>query len=423
MNIYAMAREGVREMLGAAIREAKTEMRRITIEGLKVMANGSAQNINLTITPFDKPAAMRGLMMVLFEDVATSSVEAEDTKCKSRSTSRLKAINVELEKELQYTKEHLQTIIEEMETSQEELKSANEELQSTNEELQSTNEEMVTSKEELQSLNEELTTLNTELQSKNEELSETGDDLKNLLDSTQVATLFLDNSLKIKRFTPHVTKIISLIQSDMGRPITDIVSNLQYNDLVKDVNEVLETLVSKETQVQTRDGGSYQLHIVPYRTVDNIIDGVVITFADVTDFRKMAERMTERTEYAEAIIRTVREPLLVLNSEMKIMSANPSFYRMFHVAPEETEGQTLYSLGNEQWNIPVMRELLEKILPQNTEIEGFLMEHEFPIIGKRRMLINARRIVQEGSLKELILLAVEDITDLKEQSQISIGGG
>jgi two-component system CheB/CheR fusion protein len=423
LNIYAMAREGVREVLGVAIREAKTEKRKVTIEGLKVMGNGSSQNINLVITPFDKPEAMRGLMMVLFEDVAKPSIEAGDTNCKSRSTSRLKVINEELEKELQYTKENLQTIIEEMETSQEELKSANEELQSTNEELQSTNEEMVTSKEELQSLNEELITLNAELQSKNEALSETSDDLKNLLDSTQIATLFLDNNLKIKRFTPYVTKIISLIQSDMGRPITDIVSNLQYDDLVKDVNEVLETLVSKETQVQTRDGGSYRLHIVPYRTVDNAIDGVVITFTDVTDFRKMAEGMTERTLYAEAIIRTVREPLVVLDSEMKIVSANPSFYRMFHVAPEETEGQTLYSLGNGQWNIPAMRQLLEKILPQDTQIEGFLMEHEFPIIGKRRMLLNARRIAQEGSSKELILLAIEDITDQKEQSQISIGGG
>ena len=423
MNIYAMAREGVREVLGVAIREAKTEKRKVTIEGLKVMANGSSQNINLVITPFDKPEAMRGLMMVLFEDVAKPSIEAGDTNCKSRSTSRLKVINEELEKELQHTKEHLQTIIEEMETSQEELKSANEELQSTNEELQSTNEEMVTSKEELQSLNEELITLNAELQSKNGALSETSDDLKNLLDSTQIATLFLDNNLKIKRFTPYVTKIISLIQSDMGRPITDIVSNLQYDDLVTDVNEVLETLVSKETQVQTRDGGSYRLHIVPYRTVDNAIDGVVITFTDVTDFRKMAEGMTLRTLYAEAIIRTVREPLVVLDSEMKIVSANPSFYRMFHVASEETEGQTLYSLGNGQWNIPVMRQLLEKILPQDTEIEGFLTEHEFPIIGKRRMLLNARRIAQEGSSKELILLAIEDITDQKEQSQISIGGG
>jgi two-component system CheB/CheR fusion protein len=289
---------------------------------------------------------MHGLMMVLFEDVAAPTVVAGPASGKSRSTSRLRIIKEELEKELQYTNERLQTVIEEMETSQEELKSANEELQSTNEELQSTNEEMVTSKEELQSLNEELTTLNAELQSKNDDLTETSDDLKNLLNSTQVATLFLDNNLKIKRFTPYATKIVSLIQSDMGRPITDIVSNLQYNNLATDVNEVLKTLVSREIQVQTKDGSWYLMKIVPYRTTDNVIDGVVITFSDITDFKRMEESLAERAEYAEAIIRMVREPLVVLNGGLKIVSANPSFYRTFQVTPEETEGQSLYNLGD-----------------------------------------------------------------------------
>jgi two-component system CheB/CheR fusion protein len=238
--------------------------------------------------------------------------------------------------------------------------------------------------------------------------------LKNLLNSTQIATLFLDNNLKIKRFTPYATKIVSLIQSDMGRPITDIVSNLQYNNLATDVNEVLKTLVSKEIQVQTTDGSWYLMKIVPYRTTDNVIDGVVITFADITDFKRMEERLAERAEYAEAIIRMVREPLVVLNGGLKIVSANPSFYRTFQVTPEETDGQTLYNLGNGQLNIPALRKLLEEMLPKNTQIEGYLMEHEFPIIGKRRMLLNARRIAQEGSRKELILLAIEDITNRKE---------
>ena len=309
MNIYAMAREGLRADLGVAIRRAKAEKRKVTIDGLRVETNGSGQTINLTVTPFDKPDVMRGLMMILFEDVAAPADLAVPSSGKSRSTSRQKVIQEELEKELQYTKEHLQTVIEEMETSQEELKSANEELQSTNEELQSTNEEMVTSKEELQSLNEELTTLNAELQSKNEELSETGDDLKNLLNSTQVATLFLDNNLKIKRFTPYATKIVSLIQSDIGRPITDIVSDLQYGNLAKDAKEVLKTLVSKEAQVQTMGGSWYLMRIVPYRTTENVIDGVVITFSDITDLKRLEESLAERAEYAEGIIRTVREPL------------------------------------------------------------------------------------------------------------------
>ena len=148
----------------------------------------------------------------------------------------------------------------------------------------------------------------------------------------------------------------------------------------------------------------------------------MITFSDITDFKRMGAKTAARAEYAECIIRTVRESLVVLNGGLKIVSANPSFYRTFHITPQETEGQTLYELGNGQWNIPALRQLLEELLPKNTKIEGFLMEHEFPIIGKRRMLLNARRIDQKGSRKELILLAIEDITDPKEQSQISIVG-
>ncbi len=416
VNIYAMAREGLRMELGIAIRKAMTERTKVTIKGLRVRTNGATQMVNLTVSPFEEPESMRGLMMVLFEDVETPAEEVLPSKKKSKPVSGLEAINAELEKELLYLKERLQTTVEEMETSQEELKSANEEMQSTNEELQSTNEEMVTSKEELQSLNEELTTLNAELQSKNEELSEVNNDMKNLLNSTQVPTIFLDNDLKIKRFTPYMTKIASLIQSDVGRPITDIVLNLEYKDLVKDVNEVLQTLVFKETQVQTKGGDWYLMRIIPYRTSENLIDGVVITFSDITELKTVTARLTERTEYAEGVIRTVREPLIVLNGELKIASANPSFYRAFQVTPQETEKEFIYDLGNRQWDIPALRKLLEEILPKNAHIEDFLVEHDFPKIGRKKMLLNARKIVHEEPQRQLILLAMEDITDRKEQS-------
>ena len=416
LNIYAMTREGLRLELGILIRKAMTEKMKTTSKGLRVKTNGSEQLVNITVSPLEEPEMMRGLMMVQFEDVEMPAIEAQSTKKKSRSASRLEAINSELEKELQSTKEHLQTIVEEMETSQEELKSTNEELQSTNEELQSTNEEMITSKEELQSLNEELTTLNAELQSKNDELSEVNNDMKNLLDSMQVPTIFLDNNLLIKRFTPYATKIANLIQSDVGRPITDIVSNLGYDGLVKDVKEVLQTLVFKVIQVQTRDGAWYLMRIIPYRTANNVIDGVVITFSEITDFKKMQELMAEHTVYAEGIIRTVREPLVVLNSNLRVVSANPSFYRTFEVTPQEIEGQLLYDLGNRQWDIPALRQLLEEILPKNTQVEDFLMEHEFPRIGRKRMLLNARRIEQEEGHKQMILLAIEDITNRNDES-------
>ena len=416
MNIYAMAREGLRLELGILIRKAMTEKMKTTSKGLMVKTNGSEQLVNITVSPLEEPEVMRGLMMVQFEDVETPALEAQSSKKKSKSASRLEAINRELENELNSTKERLQTIVEEMETSQEELKSANEELQSINEELQSTNEEMITSKEELQSLNEELTTLNAELQSKNEELSEVNNDMKNLLDSTQIPTIFLDNNLKIRRFTPYATKIANLIQSDVGRPITDIVSNLGYEDLVRDVKDVLQTLVFKEIEVQTRDGAWYLMRIIPYRTANNVIDGVAITFADITDFKKMQELMAERTEYAEGIVRTVREPLLMLNDDLRVVSANPSFYRTFEVTSQEIEGQLLYDLGNRQWDIPALRQLLEEILPKNTQVEDFLVEHEFPRIGRKRMLLNARRIEREKGHKQLILLAIEDATNRKDRS-------
>jgi two-component system, chemotaxis family, CheB/CheR fusion protein len=415
LNIYAMAREGLRLELGILIRQAMSEGKKTTAKGLRVKTNGSEQVVNLTVSPFKEPEAMRGLMMLLFEDVEAPAEEAQSSKKKSRSSSRLEAINSDLEKELQATKEHLQTVVEEMETSQEELKSTNEELQSTNEELQSTNEEMITSKEELQSLNEELNTLNAELQSKNEELFEANNDMKNLLDSMQIPTIFLDNNLKIKRFTPYATNIAKLIQSDLGRPITDIVSNLDYEDLVKDVKDVLHTLVFKETQVRTRDGAWYLMRIIPYRTANNTIDGVVITFSDITDFKKAQEQMAERTEFAEGIIRTIREPLVVLSGDLKVVSANPSFYRTFQVTPQEIEGQLLYNLGNREWDIPALRQLLEEILPKNTQVEDFMVEHEFPRTGHKRMLLNGRRIVHDDPKKQLILLAIEDVTNGKEQ--------
>ena len=198
-----------------------------------------------------------------------------------------------LEQELQSTKEYLQTTIEELETSNEELKSTNEELQSTNEELQSTNEELETSREELQSTNEELETVNAELQNKVEQLSDANNDLNNLLGATEVATLFLDNDINVKRFTPRAAEIFKLIAADDGRPIGDIVHNLQYDELVDDAKKVLENLGRVEKEVRTKEGNWFFMRILPYRTVDNAIDGVVVTFIDITRQKHLEQRLGE----------------------------------------------------------------------------------------------------------------------------------
>jgi len=406
-----MAREDLRLELGVLIRKVVNDNKKSTTKGLRVKTNGSEQVVNLTVSPLEDPEMMRGLILVQFEDVETFALEAQSSKKKSKSVSRLEAINSELEGELKSAKEQIQIVVEEMETSQEELKSTNEELQSINEEMQSTNEELITSKEELQSLNEELITLNSELQSKNEELSEVNNDMKNLLDSMQIPTIFLDKNLKIRRFTPYATKIASFIQSDVGRPITDIASNLEYESLVRDVTDVQRTLVFKENEVRTRDGAWYLMRIIPYRTANSTIDGVVMTFSDITDFKKVQELMAERTEYAESIIRTIREPLVVLNGDLRVVSANSSFYRMFQVTRKEVEGQILYDMGNRQWDIPDLQNLLDDVLLENTQVEDFLVEHEFPRIGRKRMLLNARRIEHENGHGQLILVAIEDITN------------
>src|SRR5208337_4522325 len=324
------------------------------------------------------------------------------------------------ETELQQTKELLQSTTEEMTTSQEELKSANEEMQSTNEELQSSNEELTTSKEEMQSLNEELMTVNAELQHKIDELSQSSNDMKNLLNSTNIATLFLDNHLKVKRFTTPAADIIKLIPTDVGRPVSDIVSSLKGVDLVKEVMQVLDTLAFKEAEVQTAGDRSYFMRISPYRTIDNVIDGAVVTFTDISGFKEMERSLRESQDliqraqnYAKGIVATVREPLLVLDAQLKVLSANRSFYRNFKTTPETTENEHLYNLGNRQWDIPALKQLLEGVLSENKFFEDYPVEHEFLEIGHRKMLLNARQIEPEDHDQQgpLILLAIEDVTD------------
>ncbi len=247
-----------------------------------------------------------------------------------------------------------------MEASNEELKASNEELLSSNEELQSTNEELETSREELRSVNEELSTLNTENLDRIEQLTRAQDDMRNLLNTIEVATIFLDSDLNIKSFTPAVTKLFSLRESDIGRPISEITSSLKYEGLVADARETLRTLATITREVETKDGRWYSLRIIPYRTQQNEITGLVLTFLDIDEKRILQAAL----HYTQSIVDTVREPMLVLDKELKVVSANRSFYRTFQVVEPETVGKPVYDLGNKQWDIPELRKLLEEIIPQ-----------------------------------------------------------
>lgn len=409
-NIFAMAREGIKYELGKTIRNVIINRSAAVIYGLNVKLNSGDKYVNITVSPLNKTEKAAGLFIVVFEDI-TNVINSESIDTNLRIASDQTAAVLELEDQLLYKNEYLQSTIEEMETSQEELKSMNEELQLTNEELQSTNEELKTSREELQSLNEELLTINSEMQLKNYELSQANNDMRNLLYSTQIATIFLDNNLNIKRFTPEITRIISLIQTDVGRPISDIVQKLKYSELICDAKEVLETLVFKEVQVQTMDENWFNMRILPYRTVENVIDGVVITFNDITTCKFLEMSLEKAKNFAWDIISTVREPIVVLDEKLKIVTANLSFYNKFQVTPEETEKQFIYDLGNGQWNIPELKHLLEEILPKKTEFQGFMVNHEFPDIGFRVMLLNARMVYNVEQDFNMVLLAFEDISD------------
>jgi two-component system CheB/CheR fusion protein len=297
MNIYAMAREGLNTMLTGAIRKAKQNYEPVVLKNIKIGTNGGTQFVDVTIQQNQKPDALKGSIIIVFSDVATTIPE----KSIKKSTGKLSSIqHEEIESELQRANEELQSTREEMQTSQEELKSTNEELQSTNEELQSTNEELTTSKEEMQSLNEELQTVNMELQSKIGDFELANNDMINLLNSTDIATLFLDKELNIRRFTEQLIKIIKLRPADVGRPFTDLVNDLQYPDIAIHAREVLRTLVFRETAITTNSGSWFNVRIMPYRTFDDKIDGLVITFIDITVAKKLEIELNKTVELLRA---------------------------------------------------------------------------------------------------------------------------
>jgi two-component system CheB/CheR fusion protein len=285
LNLFAMSREGLGDALSEAFHKAVRQKGVVTLKNVRVGTNGGTQVVDITIQPMTNPEALRGMVMVIFSDIAKESTVKAPSSSERTTThnARLTAMAQELRK----SHEDMQTARDEMQTSQEELKSTNEELQSMNEELQSANEELMTSKEEMQSMNEELQTVNHELQAKVDEVSHTSNDMKNLLDSTDIATLFLNEELLVRRFTPQTTSIIKLIPSDIGRPITDIATALDYPELAEDTQKVLKSLVFVEKQVSARDQRCFTVRIMPYRTLDNRINGVVITFADISVAKKL----------------------------------------------------------------------------------------------------------------------------------------
>jgi two-component system CheB/CheR fusion protein len=409
MNLLDMAREGLQTELAACLRQVASQQTEIVRKNLRVKANGEYTYVHLSVAKIIDPETIRGLILVSFRPAAPPARKggSKARRWKTAASSH----EEQLERQLQETRESLQSTVEELEASNEELKSTNEELQSTNEELQSTNEELETSKEEMQSLNEELSTVNSELQVKVDQLSQANDDMQNLLDSIEVATIFLDEDLRIKRYTESATKIVKLIQTDVGRPIDDLATNLKYDNLDEIAREVLKTLVPREVEVETKDGRYHMMRIMPYRTAKNVVSGLVVTLVDVHKLKTAQQHGENGPELFRGILKELPLPLVLLNHELRVESANLAFCELFRLAPGEVEDRILFRIGDGDWDLPGLRPLLEAVLSQGEKFEKFQVEREFRGVGRKRFLLSGRRLDQDGGAPALILAALHDVTN------------
>jgi PAS domain S-box-containing protein len=412
-DVLKMAREGLMLPLRATINKAKKENKSVRREKVRVNQNGSTRIVNIEVLPLKN--LRERCFLILFEDAESNKFAAPApaqfaTKTPDRKSKQEEARRSnQLERELSETSDYLQALQEQYEAANEELQASNEEVQSANEELQSINEELETSKEELESANEELTTVNEEMANRNDELYRLNSDLLNFQASTKIAIVLLGRDLTVRRFSAEAEKRFSLLATDIDRPIRNIRHDLDVPDLEDLVSKVIRDVREQEREVRDRSGRWYSLRVRPYLTLDNKVDGAVLVLLDIDELK-------QALDYAEAIITTARQPLIVMDEKLRVRTANQSFYETFQVVPEQTENRFIYDLGNRQWDIPKLRIALEEILPQNNEFKNFEVEHRFESIGSKTMLLSARRL-QESSGEKLILLAIEDITERKLGSE------
>jgi two-component system CheB/CheR fusion protein len=386
MNIHKVLREELRYPTGNAIHQVWTSKKSAYFGEVKLELNEKMYHIGIKVD-YLKDDEFNGLLLVAFQDYG---------EVKKRGTNHLNTIDkqavIELEKDLELTKQQLHNTIEQMESSVEELKSTNEELQSTNEELQSTNEEALTTKEEMQSLNEELMTINLQYHNKAEELTRLNNDMKNLLDNTEIGTIFLDNNLNILRFTPQVTKLFNVIPQDVGRSITHIVSNFDYPAIENAILEVIERLAGKELEVKTKKNDWYNLRIMPYRTTDNFISGAVLTFTKITPLKSLERRLSTLLSYVQTVVDGFKMAAVILDKDQKVLVVNKTFLQLFHLKESDVKEQFLNGIVVNRWRA----EKLFQYLTHNVKNDPYFFEHNFPEIGLIKLLVNIQHVSEYG---------------------------
>ncbi len=409
-DLFVTARDGLRTKLRAAIRQANQQHASVVVGGAQMRRNGDAVRVGISVQPLQTES--EEFLLISFSD------QPERKKGSKDETEAAEPPHVfQLEQELDATRKELESAIHDLETTNDELTAANEEALSVNEELQSTNEELETSKEELQSLNEELTALNSQLNETIERQRATTNDLQNTMNSSEIAMLFLDGNLKIRLFTPAAKTMFSVLTSDIGRPLADLARLINDTHFLADAAEALAGHVPPNREVEADNGGWYTRRILPYGTQDSEVEGVVITFADISE-RKTAERAVEAARsYSDSIINTIRQPLVVLDEALNVISASRSFYATFSVDPEETVGRQLDAVDEGRLDIAALRGFLDQLQSG----EGFIEDHEIdvdlPPRGIRSLLLSATEIREEPLAARKILITVDDITERKRASE------
>jgi len=410
-DLLDMAREGLRAPLGDVLRRLSGGEAEEIRSQARVRTNGGFDSVLIEARRIERPESLRGLRLVSFRP--PPDVHDTGTRHEAGGERAGKAAPIEsgsagpriaqLELELEAMRADQQAVVEQLETSNEELQSTNEELQSTNEELQSTNEELETSKEEMESLNEELTTVNAELEAKVHEFVQANDDMQNLLNSTDIATLFLDEQLHIKRFTKEARKLVALRESDVGRPLSELSSTLRYDSLLDDARAVLDTLQPSEAHVQTTAGDWYLMRLVPYRTTENMIDGLVITFIDIAGVKK-AEYWQD---FFRRVLDTLPEPIIVVDDALHVVSSNTHFSRLVHVDANQVNGRSLVELGDGEQGGATLEERLRAILERGHIADEPAIEVTFRHSG-RRMSLEPRMLDAEPGGPAMLLLVVRE---------------
>jgi len=410
-HILNMARDGLQQTLRSLLAKSMAEHITMSNEKTHYKYDNTIEYVDIEITPIQHPTQREYCYLVVFSESTPLPSNIEDKKntkqTEGEKTGAEDSNHLALSQELAATKEYLQSVIEQQEISNEELRSANEEIQSSNEELQSINEELETAKEELQSTNEELATVNEELETRNIQLARLNDDHTNFINSLNIAFLTLDNNLKIRNFTPKTKDLLNIINSDIGRPISDIKLKFKFPNLEQLILDSIEQVSNKTLEFLDDNNHWYSIRIRPYRTLDNRIDGVVVAFLDVNELKADLTHSKFSLDYAESILAAIHHPLLVLDKNLRVLTASKSYYETFKVAAQETIGNLLYRLGNGEWAIPQLREKLMKVIEEEEPLDNFTVEHKFENIGLQRINVTGRKIKQKSGEESLVLMQLD----------------